>query len=135
MMAITVAVSSAFAETGQIKDSGTPSGNRYNQSPRVTKDSTVIDAVLGTTIPMDSGLMYDRTVPLDLLMEDRGETTFYKKYYIKFTSVNDQRVPGLYLTPKGVGPFPVALFMCGQGGRKEDVLVLVCEGRFCRSLA
>ncbi|MEW6202331.1 MAG: alpha/beta hydrolase [bacterium] len=125
-ISVLAAIVSVFAGIALSVNPALLAADRCDTSSQRTKDDTVVYPVQNAASPNDLSLIYDRSLPLDLQMEKRGGTDLYEVSYIKFASVNGEKVPGLYLTPRTYGmsgPFPAVVFMCGQGGRKEDVLL------------
>ena len=65
---------------------------------------------------------YDRSMPLNVNETLLEEKENYKAYKVYFDSVNGERVPAIFIIPKGEGPYPCIVFLHGYGGSKEGVL-------------
>lgn len=64
---------------------------------------------------------YDADFPFELETSPAEERGNFLLQPVRFESVHDEYVPGLYARPAGDGPFPGLVFLHGRGGKKEDI--------------
>lgn len=67
---------------------------------------------------------YDKDTPLNVTFSTKADRGMYLFEAFRFTSVNDQTVPGYLLLPKSPSkPSPCLLVLHGYGGSKNDSLL------------
>lgn len=91
--------------------------------PALAQETAPAVVVEQPVIPLDQWLAYDQTLPLNAELTPLSETSSYTAYNLQYDSAHDQRVPAVYVLPKGgTPPYPAVVFLHGYGGNKQDVL-------------
>ena len=84
----------------------------------------------GTMVPSALIYEYDKTQPLNAELSVLDEMPFRTRYSVEYTSVNGQRVPGIfYLPKKGKRPLPWSWRAGDRWHRSPCRLVLFRENR------